>query len=335
MKRRPPRVLRAVWLIVGALGTQAITEALRGRSAAVTWTVAVEAALVWGLVWVAVLVPRIATLTVARIGVPVAVPAAIAALVAGGTTPWTLGLLIASITAFGVLANPTTIDSFIDGSSYGPERRFALRTPAATALVAVPITWVTATAILLVPPLAATGSLVLALTLGIAWVITIRWAVRSLHLPARRWVVFVPAGMVLSDPHLLADRVLFPRRNVATIGPALATTDATDLSQGSLGLALQMDLTEPFAIPLIDRSASAVGNPSGETTVTTDRIVFAVLRPGALLTTASERRFSVGETQPTDTPPHCSHHSESVDAGDDETEESQVAVPLPRTRSSQ
>src|SRR5690606_34737283 len=129
---------------------------------------------------------------------------------------------------------------------------------------------------------AVSGWLVPALVLGVAWVFVFRWAVRSLHLPARRWVVFVPAGMVLSDPLVLTDRVLFPRREVEAIGPAYADTDAPDLVPSTLGLALQLDLTEPFALPMIDRAGTPgheptggrTGDTPGERTLATDRFVF-------------------------------------------------------------
>jgi len=327
MDRRLPWVLIAAWLLTGAAGTAAIPAALHGHSTALIRTLGVEAVVAWTLVWVAMLIPRITTLTAARIGVPAAVVVAGLTLATGDQSVWAMLFVLAAVAAVAALANPVTIDAFVDGSSYGPERRFALRTPPLTALVAVPPTWIVAVALAVVPPFAVVGNLVVALIVAVAWVVTVRWAVRSLHLPARRWVVFVPAGMVLSDPLLLTDRVLFPRRNVAAIGPAYASTDATDLSQGAIGLALQLDLTEPFAIPLVDRTAPP--DAAGEKTVSTDRIVFAVLRPGALLAAAVDRRFTVGETRPAE--PACVHH-----AGADHrsSEESQTAVPLPRTRSS-
>lgn len=333
MDRRLPWVLIAAWLVVGAAGIAAIPAALDGRSAGVVRTLTVEAVLGWALVWVAMLSPRITTLTATRVGVPVALVAAVATSCSGGQPGWSAVFVASALAALAALANPMTIDAFIDGSSYGPEQRFALRTPPLTAVVAVPLTWVVASAIVIVPPLAVAGEPVAALVVGVAWVVGVRWAVRSLHLPARRWVVFVPAGMVLSDPHLLTDRVLFPRRNVETLGPAYATTDATDLSQGSLGLALQLDLSEPFEIPLIDRSAPSDDGAPAERTVTTDRIVFAVLRPGALLDAAADRRFTVGETRPAE--PRCVHHAAAEGAATShaEAEESQTAVALPRTRS--
>ncbi|HET8930875.1 MAG TPA: hypothetical protein VFN21_09485 [Acidimicrobiales bacterium] len=332
MDRRLPWVLIAAWLLVGAAGTAAISASLDGRSTGVVWTVTVESAVGWALVWMAMLLPRITTLTAARIGVPIALAVAGATFFTGGDLTASVIFVVTALAALAALASPVTIDAFIDGSSYGPEQRFALRTPPLTALVAVPPTWLVAGAIVIVPPLAVTGNLVVALAIGVAWVVGVRWAVRSLHLPARRWVVFVPAGMVLSDPYVLTDRVLFPRRNVEALGPAYAATDATDLSQGSFGLALQLDLSEPFAMPLLDRSSQPDSGTVSERTVTTDRIVFAVLRPGALLDAAAGRRFAVGETRPAE--PQCLHHAADDGADELEPEESQTAVPLPRTRSS-
>lgn len=327
-----PWALIVAWLTVGAFGTAAVSTALEGRSAGLVWTVTVEATLAWAAVWVATLLPRVTTLTLARIGVPLAVAVAVGTVVVAGPQVATVAFVGAALGALAVLAMPLTIDAFIDGSSYGPEQRFGLRTPPLTAVIAVPLTWLVAVAIVVVPPLAVTGNLIAALVLGVLWALGVRWAVRSLHLPARRWVVFVPAGMVVSDPLVLTDRVLFPRRNVEAVGPAYAQTDATDLSHGALGLALQLDLSEPFELPLIDRSSPDGRGRVGERTLVTDRIVFAVLRPGAMLQAAVGRRFTVGETRPTE--PECLHDPGPADAHADEPEESQTAVPLPRTRSS-
>lgn len=312
---------------MGVTGYGSILGALRGRTPAVVWTASVEATIIWAAMWVAMLVPRSVTLTAARIGVPVALGTSVIAAFAGAATPWAIASVATAIAALGALAHPVTIDAFIDGSSYGPEQRFALRTPPLTGIVAIPPTWVVTAMIAAVPLLAVTGRLVPALVIGVAWAVALRWTIRPLHLPARRWVVFVPAGMVLSDPMALADRVLFPRRNIEAIGPAFAETDATDLTQGGLGLAIQIDLSEVFAIPLIDRDRPRDVNPSGEKTVTTDRIVLAVLRPGALLGAARDRRFAIGATRTSE--PQCVHH---VPAS--EVPVSQAAVPLPRTRSS-
>src|SRR5436853_356968 len=65
------------------------------------------------------------------------------------------------------------------------------------------------------------GAIVLVLANGAAFV-----AVRALHGLSRRWVVFVPAGVVLHDPMATADPVLFPRQVIETLRPAPADTDS-------------------------------------------------------------------------------------------------------------
>lgn len=321
MDRRLPWALIVAWLLVGVTGYFAISAASADRASATTVVVTVEAIALWAVAWVATLVPRTSTLTAMRLLAPVAAVAAAATFAAGAPVPQATLFTVASLVALATLAHPVTIDAFVDGSAYGPERRFALRTPPLLALVAVPPVWALTAMITVVPLLAVTGWWIPALVIGVVWVLVLPRTLGSLHLPARRWVVFVPAGMVLSDPLTLTDRLLFPRREIETLGPAFATTDATDLTRHSFGLALQLDLTEPFEIPFHGDDGDGA-----ERVVLTNRIVFAVLRPGALLETAAARRVHVGETL-AEVPPLG--HREP-----DPPTESQTAVPLPRTRSS-
>lgn len=309
------------WLLVGATGRFAVSQSLQGRAGATATVLGLEATAVWALAWVAALVPRTATLTALRIVVPAATVTAVVTFFTGASVVWATAFTVASLGAVATLAHPVTVDAFVDGSAYGPERRFALRTPLLLALVAVPPVWLLATMVAIVPGLAVTGLWIPALAIGVIWALVLPRAVGSMHLPAQRFLVFVPAGIVLSDPLVLTDRLLFPRRNVTTLGPAFADTDATDLTRGASGLALQLDLDEPFEIPF------RTDTSDGEEVVGSDRLVFSVLRPGALLATAQERRVVVGETLAR--APHCVHDTEPASTG-----ESQTAVPLPRTRSS-
>src|SRR5260221_316532 len=91
---------------------------------------------------------------------------------------------------------------------------------------AVPALWVTL-------PFAAGNPVIGALVTSVGW--PAAWfGARSLHGLAQRWVVFVPAGFVLHDLMAVTDPVLLPKRLVASIGPALADTDATDYTLGAL-----------------------------------------------------------------------------------------------------
>jgi hypothetical protein len=219
----------------------------------------------------------------------------------------------------------STVDAFVDGSSYGPEQRFALRTPLLLGVVAVPAMWALAVAVIAVPPLLASGTWTWGALVALVWVVAVLPAVRSLHLLARRWVVLVPAGLVLSDPLVLAESLLLPRRTIGALGPAYEGTDATIVSQETLGLRLQVDLSEPIGLGLRQ------GRSTPPRELATDRLVFAPLRPGALLTAAADHRIAVGETLPDASGPSCLHDHATAAVPQDEP--AQQAVPLPRTRS--
>ena len=316
-----------LWLAVAVAGSFAVPAALDGRSHQVALVVGIESWIVWVVTWVALLVPRATTLTIARLGVPTAVVAAAVTLATGAPATSGTAFVVVAALALAALVHGSTIDAFVDGSSYGPEQRFALRVPPLLAISAVPVTWLVATSILAVPVLAAARLPVPALAVLVVWGVGVRPALRSLQLLARRWVVFVPAGLVLSDPLVLADVILLPRRDVDALGPAFTGTDATDLTQGALGLTLQADLDEPFGIGLRQ------GRNAPPRELATDRILFAVCRPGALLEAAVTHRLAVGETLVDAGAPSCLGGLQHAAAAGDADEPTQTAVPLPRTRS--
>jgi hypothetical protein len=107
---------------------------------------------------------------------------------------------------------------------------------------------------------------------------------RSLHGLSRRWVVFVPAGLVLHDPMSLADPVLFPKTNIASIEVAPADTEALDLTMRSPGLAVQLDLSEDAPLVLAGGPSRRIGD-----TVPTSSLLFTPSRPGGVVAEARHR----------------------------------------------
>ncbi|HET6953334.1 MAG TPA: hypothetical protein VFI47_23335, partial [Acidimicrobiales bacterium] len=123
---------------------------------------------------------------------------------------------------------------------------------------------------------------VAALAAGVPAVV---FGMRSLHTLARRWIVFVPAGMVLHDPLALAEPILLPRAQVRSLDPAVAGTEALDLTAGAAGLALEVTTVEPVSLlPVAPR-----GRPSELTGVRA--LLFTPVRPGRLLAEARRRRI--------------------------------------------
>ena len=271
--------LRVGWLALPLTVGPAIADALDGTSTSVQVVAAALAWLAWGVVLVAVLVPRTTSLTALRIGAPAAFGAAgWASARAGIGGAEIVALASTAVVAAGVLFLPDIADAFVDGSSYGPERRMGLRVPGALLLGPVELAWaVTVASIAAGPLLLAAHAWVAGALAVVAGVVAARFGVLALHRLSRRWLVFVPAGIVLHDPVVLGEALLFPKRMVRSLGPAPADTTATDVTGRALGLVLELQLTEPSTV----RGTQ------------TDRLLFSPARPGALLREARERGLPV------------------------------------------
>ncbi|MBI2709294.1 MAG: hypothetical protein HYX34_06325 [Actinobacteria bacterium] len=287
-RSRAPWVVRIVWLVLPVALGPALGAALDPRSAPVRTVGSVVAWAAWAVALVAALVPRSTSLTVARLVAPAAALAALWAGVQDGPSGRAAAAGLAwSVAAAAAVLAPATADAFVDGSSYGPERRFCLRVPGRL-LLAVPVVWAATVAGALAGPLLlaarqwAVGGVALVAGGALAAI-----GARALHGLSRRWVVFVPAGMVLHDPFGLAENLLLPRRMITALGPAPAGTAALDLTQGAPGLELEVDLVEPIAVTTVTGRRDAA-------TTQAAALLFAPARPGALLAEAAGRRLPVG-----------------------------------------
>ncbi len=284
-----PWPVRTTWLALPLVVGPALGSALDGSSRAVALTGAVLAWGTWAKVLVAVLIPRTASLTALRIVAPAGLGAAMWAAWVGEPGLADVAAVGWSALAVVVAFAPTTGDSFVNGSSYGDERRMPLRVPGSLLLGPLQLTWISAVAAPIgVPLLLAARQWVGAGVLAGVGVPAAAVAIRALHGLSRRWVVFVPAGLVLHDLQAMVDPVLFPRASIRRLGPAPADGDgALDLTQRSLGIALELELGEATDIAP-RRTDGAVE------VVPVARLLFTPTRPGALLTEAAARRIAVG-----------------------------------------
>lgn len=241
----------------------------------------------WLVVLVALALPRPLTLTVVRIGGPAALPAAVwAAIETDDTTTILVGMVGAAVVT-AMLLHPTLADRFVDGASYGEERRFVLRPPGPVLIGLLVPSWVmTIIGILAGPLLLADeqwilGAVVLILGFPPAFIAT-----RALHQLTNRFVVFVPNGLVVHDLTVMREPVLFTAREIAGLAPAPAESTAADMTSSALGLALELKLSGPATVPV------AVGRLETE-----DRDIRALLispsRPAAVMRLAQERGFRI------------------------------------------
>lgn len=284
-----PLPARITWALLPLAMGPALGSALEGSTRAVALTGAVLAWGTWASLLVAVLIPRTVSLTTLRITAPATLAVANWSAVVGprGVAGIT-AVAWAAVTVVAAFA-PTTGECFVNGSSYGDERRMPLRTPGHLLLGPIQLAWIVAVAAPIgAPLLLADRHWVAGGALAVAGLPTAVIAIRALHGLSRRWAVFVPAGLVLHDLHALVDPVLFPRSSIRRLGPAPAdTVGALDLTQRAFGLALELELAEATDITPRSADHSVQVEP-------VQRLLFAPTRPGALLNEAARRRIAVG-----------------------------------------
>jgi hypothetical protein len=274
-----PWTLRAAWAVLPLTAGPGLGHALDPHSGGVRAVASVGLWAVWAVVLLATLVPHPMGLTALRVTAPAAVAAA-----AWSRDP--LAIVTTGLAALVAFA-PETGRLFANGAAYPNERRFPLRAPGALLAGLLPLAWALAVgppaagALLLAAGRTAAGAAVLVVGLPVAAVL-----LRALHGLSRRWIVFVPAGVVLHDPLTLADPVLFQRKTVESLRLAPADTDSLDLTQRAPGLAVELLLTEKVAMTLL-----RPGRREGESG-SSARLLFTPTRPGAVLAEARQRRLA-------------------------------------------
>ena len=280
--------LRSIWLLLPVLTGPAVADALHDMDAAPRSTASATLWVLWAVGLTATLVPLPLTLTALRLGGPaVATLAAWSAEATSVAVHAACALATAALVVLATFAAPVA-DRFVDGASYGDERRFLLRAPGPVALVLGPLATVVAIAgatvgpILLLESRWVAGGVVTGLGATLA-----AMAVRSLHRLARRWIVLVPAGFVLHDHLALAEPTLLQRASLEHLGAASSNTRADDLTQHARGLAIEIRCRRPHDV--------LPAGPRGGVEV---RAIAAFLcspaRPDVVLAAAARRRLPVG-----------------------------------------
>ena len=274
-----PWALRVAWALLPVVAGSAIADRLDGWDTGARTAASVLLWGGWAAVAIASCVALPAMMVVVRIGVAAGV-----GVTAAARTP---GVVVA-ILAAAIAARPEASEWFVNGPAYANERRYPLRAPGA--LVAGPL-WIAAALVVIGPAegivLIAGKHFVAGVPLLAVGAALAYFSARSLLVLTRRWVVFVPAGLVLHDPLALTDTVLFERGVIESLRAAPADTDSLDLTQAALGLALELVLTEKVPMALNKGRKQVEAGASA-------RLLFTPTRPGRVLTDAATRRIPVG-----------------------------------------
>ena len=241
-------VLRVLWLLLPLTVGLAVGDLLDDTSTPVGLVAAIGLWGLWASGLVACLVPTTVALTVLRLLAPApAVVGVITLVVDPG--PAALMAVIAGAAVAVVAFQPQVGRLFVQGSAYGDEARFPLRPPGQLVLGPLPVLWIALAASVAGGPLLlaarqwAVGAVVSAVAVGLLAVLP-----RRFHVLSRRFLVFVPAGLALHDHLVLAETAMFRWRAVRSFTRALATTEALDLTSGSLGAAVEVNLREPETV---------------------------------------------------------------------------------------
>ena len=279
--------LRAGWVLLPLALGPAVAKALHDLSPGPRSTASTALWLLWAVGLTVTLVPLPVTLTALRLGVPALAAVALWSAPAGTDAFRTTAGLAATTLVVAVAFSASTSDRFVDGASYGDERRFLLRTPGPVILMLGPMATLAALAGLTIGPVLLLDARWVAGGLAVALgVPTTALAVRALHRLSRRWIVLVPAGLVLHDHLALAEPTLLQRAGLARIGPAAVDTDAADFTQQARGLALEVRCREPHDVL-----------PAGRGRTTEVAAIEAFLcspnRPDVVLDEAGRRRLPV------------------------------------------
>jgi hypothetical protein len=275
------------WALAGAgatlpfLAGPGLARGLHDFSGPVRTTASAALWLAWGVGLLAAVVPHPAALTTVRVLAPAGVAATL--IVRGDGAAWVVGVA-ATLVVTALAFSPAVSLRAINALAYPNERRFPLRPPGPVLLGPIELAWAFAvTGLVTGPLLLAAGVWIPGAIATASGIPLAALLLRALHGLSRRWVVFVPAGVVLHDLLALSDPVLLQRMTIERLAPASRETDALDLTERAPGLALELALREPVDVNL--------SRARGGERVKARAVLFTPTRPGAVLAEAATRRL--------------------------------------------
>jgi hypothetical protein len=273
---------RLLWLAVAVTGAWSIGDALDGRSNGLRATVVVVAWLAWGIGVVAMVVPSPLGLTVMRMLGALSCAAAVVSWVGGAGPGAGAAFVVCTATCAVFVGGADFGQRCVEASAYGDEQRFLLRPPVAFLLPvglagAIWAAAIVAATLLLGSKQWIVGGLAAVVAGLLSWLLLPRFNVL-----ARRWLVLVPAGVVVHDQVVLAETLMVPRPEVVRIDLALEETEAADFTGPAAGHAIEIGLRTMIDAALARTKASPRG-----TALHVQSFIIAPTRPGAVLRAAN------------------------------------------------
>ena len=264
----------ALRVLVGCLpfiGAE-VSALLDGQSTSTQTTGTCLAWLVWGAIVIASFVTHPITLTLLRIGTPVVSSFLI---VVAATQGASVGIAILLLSFSAELGGV-----YVQASAYGDEKRFALRPPVVLVAPLVIATLVVDVSIIATPLLLAENNWLVAAIALFGSIISVKYLIPRIHKLSRRWLVFVPAGLVVHDEIVLSMNLLIKKQDLNRMQLARDNSSAADLSALTWGVPLELSFNKP-----LDVSLSAIGarHLKAVSAIHAQSVLIAASRPGAVL----------------------------------------------------
>ncbi len=280
---------RLTWALLPVSAGSALGDALEGWSTSPARVAAVLLWTAWTVGLVALLAPRPWGLTALRVVAPAAMFVAFLTIGGSSATAETFAIVSCSVAAVLALSAPVA-QAAGNAIAYGDETRFPLRTPFSLFLGPVPLAVaLIAAGVSAGPLLVADGRYLVGVPVTFAGFAIAFALTRSLHALARRWLVLVPAGVVVVDPLTLVDPVLMRREQIR--GVQRTPDDATgapplDLRLGTLAGTIVLTLRDPQSF------ARRRGRRDAELHDAAI-VLISTVRADALVRTVNERRLAI------------------------------------------
>jgi hypothetical protein len=270
--------LRAVWATLPLLAGPAYSAALDDTSRPVQLTATIGLWVGWAAGLLLTLVPAPVSLTLLRTLAPAAPCTAVVVFVREPGVWAGVGLAATSVAA-GLAFTAEIGQRFVQAGAYGDEHRFPLRPPGPLVLGPLQVLWLATVGGVVVGALSLAAQAwlpgILLVALGASLAVPV---LRRFHGLSRRWLVIVPAGVVLHDDLLLVETTLVRRRQLRSAALALADSGAVDLTGGALGMAVELTFAEPQTLIVASASRTRTGSA-----VHAEAVLVSPTRPGAAL----------------------------------------------------
>ena len=222
---------------------------------------------VWALGVLAVVWQSPLSLTVIRVLAPLAALGLVGSLVfsdglddaSAADVAWPLVGIALSIAVVVAIFLPYYAATHVQAAAYGSEQRFPLRVPVPLVAPMV-VAWAVTSGLLIALLFALAGKVWwLAVVLGLITAGVGKVVLERMHRFSRRWLVVVPAGVVVHDHLLLAETFMAKAASVASVSIAAQPGDALDLTAVARGSVIVVHLRDTDDVILSPYLAKLLG----------------------------------------------------------------------------